>query len=50
MTMMTTATRQVYFYIMLKIGNVVHSLSEVAFKLLFFPETIVRISSGVVFI
>ena len=54
MTMMTTATQQVYSFIMLKIGNVVQSLLEVAFNffLLFlpFPETIVRISSGVVFI
>ena len=50
MTLMNTATHQVYSFIMLKIGNVVQSVSEVAFELLFFPETIARISSGVVFI
>ena len=36
MTMMTTATQQVYSFIMLKIGNVVQSLSEVAFNFFVF--------------
>ena len=36
MTMMTTATQQVYSFIMLKIGNVAQSLSEFALIFLFF--------------